>query len=111
MRIDVRAPCTADERRRRMISYLQSCSTISLDAFQLDRLNRVANLRKALRGFVEDWIEAAVEAQMAVRIAELRKSMSGSRPEKRNRSAPEAGTRRLESMRAAPIALKTCVGR
>jgi hypothetical protein len=38
---------------------------MSLEDFELARLDRVANLRKQLRDIAEEWIEAEVEAQLA----------------------------------------------
>jgi hypothetical protein len=45
--------------------YLRTCSQTSLEAFELSRYNRVANLRKELCDLVEEWVEAEVGARVA----------------------------------------------
>jgi hypothetical protein len=45
--------------------YLLECSQMSLEDFELARLDRAANLRKQLRDIAEEWVEAEVEAQLA----------------------------------------------
>jgi hypothetical protein len=45
--------------------YLLECSHMSLEDFELARLDRAANLRKQLRDIAEEWVEAEVEAQLA----------------------------------------------
>jgi len=45
--------------------YLLDCSQMSLEDFELARLDRAASLRKQLRDIAEEWIEAEVEAQLA----------------------------------------------
>jgi hypothetical protein len=52
--------------------YLANCSQMSLEDFELARLDRVASLRKELRDIAEEWIEAAVEAQLAHWVRENR---------------------------------------
>jgi hypothetical protein len=47
------------------LEYLTTCSQTSLEAFELSRYNRVANLRKQLRDLVEEWIDAEVDARLA----------------------------------------------
>src|SRR5271168_3076964 len=47
------------------VQYLLECSQMSLEDFELARLDRAANLRKQLRDIAEEWIEAEVEAQLA----------------------------------------------
>ncbi len=54
--------------------YLRTCSPTSLEAFELSRYNRVANLRKEFRDLVEQWIEAEVDARVAHWIREQRRS-------------------------------------
>jgi hypothetical protein len=50
---------------KRHVDYLLRCSKPSLESFELSRLNQIANLRKELRGLVEAWIDAEVEARLA----------------------------------------------
>jgi len=45
--------------------YLLECSQMSLEDFELARLDRAANLRKQLRDIAEEWVEVEVEAQLA----------------------------------------------
>ena len=52
--------------------YLLKCSQMSLQDFELARLDRVASLRKQLRDIAEEWVEAAVEAQLARWVRENR---------------------------------------
>lgn len=54
--------------------YLRTCSPTSLEAFELSRYNRVANLRKEFRDLVEQWIEAEVDLRVAHWIREQRRS-------------------------------------
>lgn len=62
---------TADERRRRTLKYLQTCSKASREAFQLNRFSKAACLRKELRNIIEEYIEAEVEARLAARVREF----------------------------------------
>ena len=45
--------------------YLLECSQMSLEDFELARLDRAAVLRKQMRDIGEEWVEAAVQAQLA----------------------------------------------
>src|SRR5271170_3153504 len=45
--------------------YLLECSQMSLEDFELARLDRAASLRKQLRDIAEEWVEAEVESQLA----------------------------------------------
>ena len=47
------------------VQYLAGASEISLESFELARLNRIANLRKELHQVMEEWIEAEVEGFQA----------------------------------------------
>ncbi|MGB8592700.1 MAG: hypothetical protein WA755_04550 [Candidatus Acidiferrales bacterium] len=53
--------------------YLGTCSKISLESFELSRLNRVANLRRELQETADEWIEAEVEARLARWLLEHRR--------------------------------------
>ena len=63
---------TADERRTRRIRHLASCSRIALDSILLERLDKAAKLRRELKEIIEEWVEAEVEARLAVEARELR---------------------------------------
>lgn len=52
--------------------YLLECSQMSLEDFELARLDRAASLRKQLRDIAEEWVEAEVEAQLARWVRENR---------------------------------------
>jgi hypothetical protein len=54
--------------------YLRACSHTSLEAFELSRYNRVANLRKELCELVEEWVEAEVGARVARCIREQKQA-------------------------------------
>ncbi|MFY9527908.1 MAG: hypothetical protein WBC04_13100 [Candidatus Acidiferrales bacterium] len=54
--------------------YLRACSQTSLEAFELSRYNRVANLRKELCDLVEEWVEAEVDARFARWIREQKQA-------------------------------------
>jgi hypothetical protein len=56
------------------LDYLATCSKASLEAFELARLNRAANLRKELRDILEEWIEAEGEARRARYLLEGRRT-------------------------------------
>jgi hypothetical protein len=69
------APHTADERsdrRARRIRYFSSCSRTALESVTLSRLNKASNLRKELRTTIDEWVEAEVEARLAVEARMLR---------------------------------------
>lgn len=48
-----------------MLEYLASCSTTSLQSFQLARLNERANLRKELIDVVDELIEVDIQSRIA----------------------------------------------
>ena len=52
--------------------YLLECSQMSLEDFELARLDRAAILRKQMRDIGEEWVEAAVQAQLARWVRESR---------------------------------------
>lgn len=53
--------------------YLLECSPMSLEDFELARLDRAANLRRQLRDIVEEWIDAEVEARLSHWVRENRR--------------------------------------
>ena len=55
------------------LHYLLHCSSASLEAFELARLNHIANLRKEFGDLVEEWIEAEVEARLSRWILDMRR--------------------------------------
>jgi len=75
------------------LDYLATCSKPSLEAFELGRLNRAANLRKELRDILEEWIQAEGEARLARWLLEGRRAqdsemhVSGKEPVLRRGSA------------------------
>ena len=56
------------------VEYLAGASKISLESFELNRLNQIANLRKELREVMEEWIEAEVEVRFARWVLENRRA-------------------------------------
>ena len=52
--------------------YLLECSPMSLEDFELARLDRAANLRRQLRDIAEEWIDAEVEARLSHWVRENR---------------------------------------
>ncbi len=48
-----------------MLDYLATCSQTSLEAFELARLNDLANIRKQMMEVVNDWVEADIQARIA----------------------------------------------
>jgi hypothetical protein len=60
------------------LEYLVTSSQTSLEAFELARLNRCANLRKEVREVLEEWIQMEVDARLARWILECRRVQSGS---------------------------------
>ncbi|MFZ0036361.1 MAG: hypothetical protein WAK91_02995 [Candidatus Acidiferrales bacterium] len=45
--------------------FIATCSTISLQSYELARLDAAANLRRQLQELTDQWIEAEVEARLA----------------------------------------------
>ena len=71
-----------------MLEYLATCSTISLQSFQLARLNDRANLRKELIDVVDELIEADIQSRIAEWILVYRQQQDalprrGRRPRRR----------------------------
>lgn len=47
------------------LEYLLTSSQAGLEGFELGRLDKIAHLRKQLRGLVDQWVEAEIEAELA----------------------------------------------
>jgi hypothetical protein len=60
------------------VGYLAGASKISLESFELNRLNQIANLRKELREVMGEWIEAEVEVRFARWVLENRQACPSS---------------------------------
>ena len=58
------------------LEYLLKCSQISLESYELSRLNKAANLRRELLDIAEDWIREEV----CVRVSEWLRRFRGDRP-------------------------------
>jgi len=54
--------------------YLVACSNMSLESFQISRMNQAANLRKQVRALVDQWIEAEVDAGLSRWMLECRRT-------------------------------------
>ncbi|HTP44650.1 MAG TPA: hypothetical protein VMJ13_08795, partial [Candidatus Acidoferrum sp.] len=80
--------------------YLLQCSQMSLEDFELARLDRAASLRKQLRDIAEEWVEAEVEAQLARWVRENR-GRSSARTVKFQERENELG-RRPRALPSAP---------
>jgi len=48
-----------------VFEYLVTCSEPAVESYELSRLNRAANLRKAVSQLIDEWIQCEVEAQLA----------------------------------------------
>jgi hypothetical protein len=72
--------------------YLLECSQMSLEDFELARLDRASNLRKQMRDIGEEWVEVAVQAQLARWVRENRHTSDvrgrDDRPRRSSRSLP-----------------------
>ncbi|MGH9714103.1 MAG: hypothetical protein ACRD5M_12470 [Candidatus Acidiferrales bacterium] len=55
------------------LEYLLTSSIVSLESFELSRLNSVANLKKEFRQILDEWIEAEIEARLSRWILECRR--------------------------------------
>jgi hypothetical protein len=66
-----------------VLEYLRTASPALLEAFELDRLNRVANLEKGLRAMLDEMVKEMAEASLARMLREHRKVFHGA---KRNRT-------------------------
>ncbi len=58
------------------LEYLATCSKVSLEAFELSRLNETANLRKEVRQILNGWIESEVDARIARWILDSKQSQA-----------------------------------
>ena len=58
------------------LEYLVTSSQTSLEAFELARLNRAANLRKELRDVLDEWMQTEIDARVARWILECRRAQN-----------------------------------
>jgi hypothetical protein len=58
------------------LEYLVTSSQTSLEAFELARLNRAANLRKELRDVLDEWMQTEIDVRMARWILECRRAQN-----------------------------------
>jgi hypothetical protein len=59
---------------RPALEYLLACSDVSLESFQISRMNQAANLRKQVRALVDAWVEAEVDAGLSRWMLECRRT-------------------------------------
>lgn len=62
--------------------YLETCSEVSLESYELSRLNRASNLRKKMSEMIEEWVQCEVDARVA------RLTMESKRRDLRDSSGP-----------------------
>ncbi|MHB8413118.1 MAG: hypothetical protein ACYDDI_14390 [Candidatus Acidiferrales bacterium] len=84
-----------------MLDYLATCSKISLESFELARLNDLANLRQQMTEIVNEWVETDIQARIAEWILVRRRQQAA-------RRAPQ-GSRRVRS-KNAPLPLFPATG-
>ena len=65
------------------LEYLASCSKVSLESFELARLNEASNYRKEVQQILQGWIDTEVEARLARWILESRQSQADRRDSRR----------------------------
>lgn len=75
-----------------MLEYLSTCSKISLESFELARLNDRANLRKHMIELLDELIEVDIQARVAEWILAQRRRQSGARPGRRIRRNSSGAT-------------------
>lgn len=68
-----------------MLDYLATCSKISLESFELARLNDLANLRQRLTEIVDEWVETDIQARIAEWILVSRRQQAASRASQSSR--------------------------
>lgn len=83
-----------------MLEYLASCSSASLESFELARLNDKANLRKQMIEVLDQWVEVDVQARVANWILARR----------RQQSTEPSSSRRKNSAQLAMPELAAAVG-
>src|ERR1700723_3032220 len=94
--------------------YLLECSQMSLEDFELARLDRAARLRKQMREIAEQWIEAAVEAQLAQWVRVNRRTADRRDPEDtqtHTRHSLSASSAAIDTDLACPKTSGTPLGR
>ena len=55
------------------LEYLVACSDMSLESFQMSRMNQAANLQRQIRTLVDQWIGIEVDAGLAGWMLECRR--------------------------------------
>ncbi|MHB8755965.1 MAG: hypothetical protein ACYC92_13575 [Candidatus Acidiferrales bacterium] len=68
-----------------MLDYLATCSKISLESFELARLNDLANLRQQMMEIVDEWVEADIQARIAEWILVSRRQQAARRASRNSR--------------------------
>jgi hypothetical protein len=58
------------------LSYLVTCSQMSLESVELARLNQAANLRKEFHQILEEWIDSEVDARLARSLLQWRRDQN-----------------------------------
>jgi hypothetical protein len=81
------------------LAYLLSSSRISLESYELLRLNRASNLRKEMLQLLDKWVDAETEARLAQEILEWKRTGRWKK-EQHNFSTSEP---LLTDLMAAPI--------
>src|SRR5579872_1502375 len=56
------------------LGYLLSSSKISLESYELLRLNRASNLRKEMLQLIDKWVDTETEARLAREILEWKRT-------------------------------------
>lgn len=84
-----------------LFDFLTTSSEITLQSFEMSRLDEIAELRQQLRKLIEDWIDADVQARLARWLLEGRRVPANSKV--RRGAAPGARSKsaRLPARRQA----------
>jgi hypothetical protein len=65
------------------LEYLAGCSKVSLESFELARLNEASNYRKEVQQILQGWIDTEVDARLARWILESKQSQADRRDSRR----------------------------
>ncbi|HVB08127.1 MAG TPA: hypothetical protein VNF00_04200 [Candidatus Acidoferrales bacterium] len=68
-----------------MLEYLATYSKISLESFELARLNDLANLRQQMTEIIDEWVEADIQARIAEWILVSRRQQAARRASRNSR--------------------------
>jgi hypothetical protein len=85
---------------RTALEYLVACSEMSLEAFQISRMNQAANLRRQVRLLVDQWIEAEMDAGISRWMLERQR---GRMPLSRSRMDSPSSDKFLERVAIVPL--------